>query len=142
MIVSDGLVTRCVGAVIHDSAGRLLLVKRGNEPGKGTWSVPGGRVEADETDQLAVQREVQEETGLLVLVGALLGRIVRPAPHGIYEIFDYSCRSSETALSPGDDAADAAWVDSATFATLHRKNALTEGLEPALRSWNCLPHPE
>ena len=73
---------RCVGAVVFDPFGRLLLVKRGHEPEKGKWSLPGGRVKPGETDEAAVQREIQEETGLSVIVGPLVGRICRPAPKG------------------------------------------------------------
>jgi len=54
-----------VGAVIICD-GRILLEKRGNEPGKGKWSVPGGIVELGESPEQAVVREVQEETGLRV----------------------------------------------------------------------------
>ena len=59
----------CVGAVIKDGPGRLLLIKRGHEPGKGLWSIPGGRVEAGESDADALVREVREETGLVVAAG-------------------------------------------------------------------------
>ncbi|MFB9566818.1 NUDIX hydrolase [Saccharopolyspora hordei] len=139
MIVSEKPVIRCVGAVIHDSHGRLLLVKRAHEPGAGKWSLPGGRVEQGETDRSAVHREVREETGLSVTVGELVGRVLRPAPKGTYEIHDYACRTDQQTLSPGDDAADAIWADSATFATLDEGGALTEGLADCLRSWGCLP---
>ena len=44
--------------------GKLLLIRRGAEPSKGKWSVPGGRVEFGETLVEAVKREVREETGL------------------------------------------------------------------------------
>src|ERR1700754_3923957 len=94
---------RCVGAVVHDSAGRLLLVQRGHEPGLGLWSLPGGRVEPDETDEQAVTRELLEETGLSVRSGALVGRVERPAPAGVYEIFDYACTVVGGALRAGDD---------------------------------------
>jgi ADP-ribose pyrophosphatase YjhB (NUDIX family) len=139
VIVSERPVIRCIGAVIHDPQGRLLLVLRANEPGKGLWSLPGGRIEPGETDHSAVLREVREETGLSVIVGPHLGSLLRPGPHGTYEIHDYSCRSIESDLFPGDDAADAAWINSATFNTLERQNALTEGLADVLRSWNVLP---
>ena len=46
----------CVGAIIRDEAERLLLIQRRNEPGAGLWSLPGGRIEAGETDQRAVVR--------------------------------------------------------------------------------------
>src|SRR4051794_23628758 len=48
----------CVGALVHDDAGRLLVVRRAREPAAGSWSVPGGRVEPRETDHDAVVREV------------------------------------------------------------------------------------
>jgi ADP-ribose pyrophosphatase YjhB (NUDIX family) len=54
----------CVGGIVVDERGRLLLVRRGTEPGRGLWSVPGGRVEPGESDAEATAREVLEETGL------------------------------------------------------------------------------
>lgn len=142
VIISEKPVIRCVGAVIHDQQGRLLLVQRAHSPGRGLWSLPGGRVEHGESDQTAVEREVREETGLSVTVGAFVGRVLRPAPHGTFEIFDYSCWSSDTALVAGDDAANAAWINDATFATLDAENALTEGLADFLREHDCLPRNE
>jgi ADP-ribose pyrophosphatase YjhB (NUDIX family) len=88
---------RCVGAVVLDDSGRLLLIQRGHEPAMGSWSVPGGRVEAGETDEQAVRREIFEETGLLVQVGPLLGHVERSGGPGVlYEIYDY-----DAVLAPG-----------------------------------------
>src|SRR5918912_4584770 len=93
---------RCIGAVIFDDVGRLLLVRRVHEPGRGRWSVPGGRVEAGETDADAVIREVAEETGLVVEIIQLLGNVQRNAPGGaIFDIYDYGCRTTGAALRPG-----------------------------------------
>src|SRR5438309_1285098 len=84
---------RCVGAVVFDDAGRLLLVRRAHEPGQGRWSIPGGRVEAGETDARAVIREVAEETGLVVEILRLLGNVQRRAPGAVvFDIYDYRCR--------------------------------------------------
>src|SRR5260370_2884864 len=69
----------CVGAIIKDDAGRLLLINRGHQPGQGLWSVPGARVQAGETDEEALVREVREETGLVVTTGPLVGSVRRPA---------------------------------------------------------------
>jgi ADP-ribose pyrophosphatase YjhB (NUDIX family) len=116
-----------------------LLVKRGHDPGKGLWSIPGGRVEPGETDAVAVARELLEETGLTVITGRLIGTVTRPAAAGVYEIHDYECQVTGGVLTPGDDAADAAWVDLAIFTTLERTNLLTLGLAPTLRDWDMLP---
>lgn len=126
---------RCVGAVVHDSTGRLLLIRRGHEPGRGRWSLPGGRVEDGETDQVAVARELLEETGLTVAPGALVGSVVR----GPYEIHDYACTVLGGTLRAGDDADDARWIDATAFAALERDGVLTDGLGDTLREWNALP---
>ncbi|GAB2974472.1 NUDIX domain-containing protein [Amycolatopsis acidiphila] len=122
---------RCVGGIIHDAAGRLLVIQRGHDPGRGRWSLPGGRVEPDETDAQAVVREMREETGLDVRPGPLAGMVVR----GRYEIYDYVCEVRGGRLRAGDDAADARWVDAAAFGTLE----LTDGLAATLRGWDRLP---
>ncbi|OXM68346.1 MULTISPECIES: NUDIX hydrolase [Amycolatopsis] len=122
---------RCVGGILHDHEGRLLLVQRANEPGRGLWSIPGGRVEPGETDSEALVREMREETGLVVRPGALAGHVVR----GRYEIYDYVCQVESGFLQAGDDAADVRWVDEATFTAL----ALTDGLADTLRGWEMLP---
>jgi len=96
-------------------------------------------VEQGESDERAVERELLEETGLRVIAGHLIGSVVRPAPVGVFDIHDYSCQVIGGVLCPGDDAADAAWIDVETFATLERSSLLTEGLAAALTSWNVLP---
>jgi len=122
---------RCVGAITHDEHGRLLVIQRGHDPGRGLWSLPGGRVEPGETDTQAVVREMREETGLDVRPVRFAGMVVR----GRYEIYDYVCEVDGGALRAGDDAADARWVDAEAFDTL----ALTDGLAETLRDWNSLP---
>jgi ADP-ribose pyrophosphatase YjhB (NUDIX family) len=125
--------------VIKDAAGRLLLVKRGHEPGLGLWSLPGGRIEPGETDQQAVLREIREECGLLVRCGALLGAVERPGPGGaVIDIRDYLATVTGGALRAGDDAADACWVTPAQFDLLDAGGQLTEGLAAVLRSWGVL----
>ncbi|MFC5055101.1 NUDIX hydrolase [Saccharothrix xinjiangensis] len=126
---------RCVGAIAYDTNGRLLLVRRRNPPGEGLWSLPGGRVEPGETDETALMREVREETGLSVTVGALIGTVLRPAPQGAYEIHDYACQVRSGSLMAGDDASDARWADAAILATL----PLVEMLHATLAAWGRLP---
>ena len=129
------IVIPCVGAVIKDRSGRLLLIRRGHEPGKGQWSIPGGRVEAGESDAEALAREVREETGLVVAVGRLIGAVRRPAGAGsVLDIRDYAASVIGGTLIPGDDADDAVWTSPAGLQAL----PLTDGLLDALRSWGAL----
>jgi 8-oxo-dGTP diphosphatase len=129
----------CVGAVIKDSSGRILLIQRGHDPGKGLWSVPGGRIEAGESDQQAVVREVREETDLEVSCGPLLGALERPGLAGaVLEIRDYDALITGGELAAGDDADDARWVTPAQAAAIDAAGQLTGGLLAALRSWGAL----
>lgn len=121
----------CVGALAYDAEGRLLLIRRRNEPGRGLWSVPGGRVEAGESDAEAVVREMAEETGLVVEPGALVGRVRR----GPFAIADYRCAVVGGTLRAGDDATDARWCDAATLTDL----PLVPLLYDTLRQWGALP---
>jgi ADP-ribose pyrophosphatase YjhB (NUDIX family) len=104
----------CVGGVVLDARGRFLMVKRGNPPAQGRWSIPGGRVEPGESDEQATAREVLEETGLAVRVGRLVGSVERDGPDGqVYLIRDYACAllpgADPDAVRAGDDAADVGW---------------------------------
>ncbi|HEY1575209.1 MAG TPA: NUDIX domain-containing protein [Pseudonocardiaceae bacterium] len=132
---------RCVGALVVDPDGRLLLVLRANEPGRGKWSVPGGRVEPDEDDEAAVRREADEETGLTVTVDRLVGMVERPAPQGIYEIYDYLCTTSGGTPNAATDAADARWVSPAEFSELHYAGQLVDRLAETLWDWGVITRP-
>lgn len=126
----------CAGAVVHDDAGRLLLIRRGREPGRGRWSLPGGRCEAGEDAATAAVREAYEETGLIVTAGDVVGRVERPGPGGaVYVIDDVACAVVDGTLAPGDDADDARWVDRSELARL----PVTAGLIEALTRWDVLP---
>lgn len=127
----------CVGAVVRDRTGRLLVVRRGRPPGQGLWSLPGGRVEPGEDDAAAVVREVAEETGLAVAAGELVGMVRREAPGGgTYVIRDYACTPLPGPGEPvaGDDAAEARWVSDAELRAL----PTTDGLVAALSAWGVL----
>jgi ADP-ribose pyrophosphatase YjhB (NUDIX family) len=127
---------RCVGAVVHDSAGRLLVIRRGHPPGEGLWSLPGGRVEPGEADAAAVVRELREETGLEVTPGALIGSVTRPGPAGVtYDIHDYAATVTGGMLRAGDDAAEVRWATDLELRVL----PTTPGLLEALTEWNVLP---
>lgn len=117
-----------VGAVcVRD--GRLLVVRRGRGAGTGLWSLPGGHVEAGETLAAAVAREVAEETGLAVAVGALCGVAERIGPGAAiagpgswhYVILDFWVTAAPGAVAEaGDDAADVAWVTREELLALDR----------------------
>jgi 8-oxo-dGTP diphosphatase len=126
----------CAGAIVHDEAGRLLLIRRGREPGRGLWSLPGGRCEAGEDAAATAIRETYEETGLVVTAGAVAGRVRRPGPGAVtYDIEDVVCVVVGGELRAGDDADEARWVDGAGLAAL----PVTEGLVAALTRWDVLP---
>jgi ADP-ribose pyrophosphatase YjhB (NUDIX family) len=112
-----------VGAVVVDE-GRVLLVRRGREPLKGHWSLPGGLIEVGESLLEGVVREVREETGLIVepveLI-ELLDRIHKESgPEGErvryhYVIADYLCRVVGGELAAASDADAARWVERAEW---------------------------
>ena len=126
---------RCVGGIVHDDQGRLLLIRRANDPGSGQWSLPGGRVEPGESDETAVIRELREETGLDVIPGTLIGTVTR----GPFEIHDYACEIAGGVLTAGDDASDARWSDAADLAALEAAGELGDLLFVTLREWGALP---
>jgi 8-oxo-dGTP diphosphatase len=110
------------GVVIHD--GRALLIRRGTEPLKGEWSIPGGMLEIGETLVAGVERELLEETGLKVRVIELIeiferishaehGRAdakqnLRPQYH--FVIVDYLCEVVSGTAVAGSDVTDFAFA--------------------------------
>jgi ADP-ribose pyrophosphatase YjhB (NUDIX family) len=130
-------VVPCVGAVIHDPAGRLLLIRRGHDPHRGLWSLPGGRIEAGESPEQAVVREVREETGLEVVPGRPVGRVRIPGDGVVFDVVDLACALTRTDAEPvpGDDAAAAVFADAATLDGLPCTPLLVE----TLRDWGVLP---
>src|SRR4030088_195708 len=113
MSPTDPGTVRCVGGIAHDPAGRLLLIRRANEPHRGLWSLPGGRVEPGETTEEAIVREVREETGLVVSAGAVVGRVRIDSAAAVYDVIDLVCVLSSPEQVPvaGDDAADVQFAD-------------------------------
>jgi 8-oxo-dGTP diphosphatase len=122
-----------VGAiVIHDNS--LLMVQRAQEPGRGLWSVPGGRVEHGEYLADALVREVKEETNLDIAVGDLLGIAeVVGDPH--YVILDF-----EASLAGKDEPIAASDVAAVRWVPLHEIEKLdcTPRFIEFLRAWQVL----
>jgi 8-oxo-dGTP diphosphatase len=134
---AESPVVACVGAVVQDAAGRLLLIRRGHDPHAGLWSLPGGRVEEGETLEQAVRREVLEETGLRVQSGALVGRVRIPGAGVVYDVADLRCTLDppDQQAVAGDDATEVVLANAATLAGL----ACTPRLVETLRGWGVLP---
>jgi len=100
-----------VDAWVRDRKGRLLLVQRGKAPFQGNWSLPGGFCEWGETTEAACAREAQEETGVKVRVGKLLGVYSDPDrdPRGHTVTALYAARPIRGKVKGADDAAQARW---------------------------------
>lgn len=95
-------------ALVFNGDGRLLLVKRGMEPGKGLWSLPGGFVEADEPPHEGVLRELREETGVIGEIGRLVDAVFEDSPfYGPLIIIGYQVIPTGGTLRAGDDAVEA-----------------------------------
>ncbi len=133
-----------VGAVVRN-AGFLLVVKRGMPPEAGRWSLPGGKVEVGETIRQAVVRELREETGLDGTCGDLVGWVERIGPGTHFVILDFAVEVQGVEVqgvevqgveaSPGDDAAEVAWVELGEVGSLD----LVSGLEAFLREHGVIP---
>jgi 8-oxo-dGTP diphosphatase len=103
-----------VGAVIVQDQ-RVLLIRRGQAPLLGEWSLPGGVLECGETLREAVVREAREETGLVVETDEMLGvyeRVIRGDDGRVryhYVLIDFLCRPAGGELEAASDAADVRW---------------------------------
>ena len=123
-----------VGGLVFDQ-GHVLLVKRGSQPAKGAWSIPGGKLHLGEAISDGVARELLEETGLVVEVGELVAvyeRLPRPGSLGAnahYVVLDYICEATGGLLRAGDDADEVRWFPVRDLGDLH----LTSGAATVIR---------
>ena len=124
-----------VGAVIC-SGDKVLLVRRGHEPSKGKWSIPGGVMELGETIRETARREVMEECGVEIEAGEVVevrDAIVRDETGRIrfhYVLVDVIARYVSGDLRAGSDVEDARWVSKEDVT----KFDLSPDLPPLLRS--------
>lgn len=104
-----------VGAIVFWN-NQVLLVRRGKPPAAGQWAIPGGSVQLGETLQKAVEREVMEETGIVVCADAPVYQfetIERDETGRVrfhYVVIDLEATYVSGEIRPGDDALNAAWV--------------------------------
>ena len=112
-----------VGAVVFNGDA-VLLVRRGNSPSRGLWAIPGGSVHLGETLQAAAEREILEETGVViragdpVLVFEAIQKDYRGAVEYHYVIVDLAAEYVSGVPRAGDDAADARWIGEDALARL------------------------
>jgi ADP-ribose pyrophosphatase YjhB (NUDIX family) len=132
-----------IGGVIIDG-GRTLLIRRGSEPLRGEWSIPGGTLELGETLEEGVARELLEETGLVVRVGELIevfdriyaedGKIaaqVQTKPRFHYVIVDYLCERIGGEARAGSDVTEVAFAAEEELANFHLTETATRILKKA-----------
>ena len=100
--------------MLHE--GNVLLVLRGQPPVEGQWAIPGGSVELGETLQTAAEREIREETGIVIKAGEpafTFDTVTRDEIGGIafhYVVIDLTADYVSGEVTAGDDAVDARWV--------------------------------
>ncbi len=101
-----------VDCVVFDGEGRLLLIRRGKEPFKGQFALPGGFVDAGETVEIAALRELREETGVVGTIERLVGVYSDPKrdPRGHSVSVAFLVSPVTALVRGGDDAAEAQFV--------------------------------
>jgi len=109
--------TDCVGVVCIRGED-VLLIQRGTAPRKGEWSIPGGRIEAGETEAQAALRELSEETGVSATLLTKITALDADFEGFHYRLHDYLARWTSGEPQAGDDADKARFVPISQIDTL------------------------
>ena len=128
----------CVG-VICFRGDEVLLIQRGKAPRKGDWSIPGGRIEADETEQKAALRELMEETAITATLGPKVATIPANFEGFNYMLHDYVARWESGEPVAGDDAAKAVFMPPEKLDALGMWPKTREVIETARQALNLEP---
>ena len=135
-----------VGAVIVDN-GNVVLIRRRFEPLKGRWSLPGGTVEVGETLEVALAREMLEETGLVVEVGPVIevfDRITRDDESRVryhFVLIDYLCWPVSGELRAGSDVDAALWASPSDLSQYGLTDKATSVIQRGLTLATEAPRP-
>ena len=126
-----------VGGILFNRNGDVLLIRRGQPPREGYWSIPGGKLEPGEDLATACIREFYEETGLKVSVERIVAVAERKLEGFHYVIVDFLvCLEDENANNPvaQSDVLDACWLHPDDFC----RYPLVEGLADIIhRAYGC-----
>jgi len=128
--------TDCVG-IICFRGDDVLLIRRANPPRAGEWSLPGGRIEAGETEQAAALRELTEETGVTAMLGEKIAVIDADFEGFSYRLHDYAAVWNHGEPKGADDALDARFVpvqDIDTLGMWPKTNDVIRDAYSAIRS--------
>ena len=121
---------KVAAAVLVEQDGRVLLVRRVNEPFRGLWTLPAGFVDADEDPASAAARECYEEAGLTVRVTRVLEVVAgREHPRGADFVIVYAAEVESGELLAADDADAVGWFERSDLPSLAFK-ATRQILEP------------
>ncbi len=123
-----------VGAFVFHEGG-VLLVRRGKPPAEGQWAIPGGSVNLGETLQEAAEREILEETGIVIRARKpmftfdVIDRDPASRVRFHYVIIDLAADYIEGVPRPADDAREARWVTPGEMAGLSVNPMTTRALK-------------
>ncbi len=125
-----------VAVILQRDDGKILIVRRGENPGKGWWGLPGGYVETDETIEHALLREIREETGLELLLEEVLGvwSFYHDSKQSSGAVIIYCAHAVGGTLLLASDSTEAEWVapeDAENFALAFDTH------RDALRQWKA-----